>query len=77
MPIHAYVFIRVVKGNANAVLKGVSRISGVRSARIVTGRYDIVAFVEADSLEGLGRLVATKIHRVRGVQSTETAVVTI
>lgn len=76
MPIQAYVFIRVLKGNANAVLRGVSRIKGVKSARIVTGRYDVVAFVEAESLEEIGKLVASKIHRVRGVLSTETAVVT-
>ncbi|MCS7125917.1 MAG: Lrp/AsnC ligand binding domain-containing protein [Aigarchaeota archaeon] len=76
MPVQAYVFIRVLKGNANIVLKGVSRVKGVKSARMVSGRYDVVAFIEAESLEELGRIVATKIHRVRGVQSTETAIVT-
>lgn len=76
MVVQAYVFIRVLKGNANAVLRAVSRIKNVKSARMVTGRYDIVAFVEVESLEDLGKLVATRIHRVRGVQSTETAVVT-
>ncbi len=76
MAVQAYVFIRVLKGNANAVLRAVSRIKNVKSARMVTGRYDIVAFVEVESLEDLGKLVASRIHRVRGVQSTETAVVT-
>lgn len=76
MSIQAYVFIRVLKGNANAVVRGVSRIKGVKSARMVTGRYDVVAFVEVESFEDLGKLVTSKIHRVRGVQSTETAVVT-
>lgn len=75
MTVKAYVFIKVLKGNAGAALKGVLRVSGVKSARMVAGRYDIVAFVEAESVEDLGRLVATKIHRVRGVQSTETAIV--
>jgi len=74
MPIQAYVFIRVLKGNANVVLRAVSRIKGVKSARMVTGRYDVVAFIEVESIEELGKLVATRIHRVRGVQSTETAV---
>jgi DNA-binding Lrp family transcriptional regulator len=55
-------------------LRAVSRIKGVKSARMVTGRYDVVAFVEVESIEELGKLVATRIHRVRGVQSTETAV---
>ncbi|MEM1584102.1 MAG: Lrp/AsnC ligand binding domain-containing protein [Nitrososphaerota archaeon] len=76
MPVQAYVFIRALKGNANAVLRGVSRIKGVKSARMVTGRYDIVAFIEVESFEEIGKLVASRIHRVRGVQSTETAVVT-
>ncbi|MDW8069815.1 MAG: Lrp/AsnC ligand binding domain-containing protein, partial [Anaerolineae bacterium] len=76
MPVQAYVFIRALKGNANAVLRGVSRIKGVKSARMVTGRFDVVAFVEVESVEELGKLITTKIHRVRGVQSTETAIIT-
>jgi len=76
MPIRAYVFIRALKGNAAAVAKGLSRIRNVKSARMVSGRFDIVALVEAESVEDLGNLVLKRIHRIRGVQSTETALIT-
>jgi len=48
----------------------------VRSADIVTGPYDVVARVEAASIDALGRLVVSKIQaieaapgRTRGVSS--------
>lgn len=76
MPIRAYVFIRALKGNAAAVAKGLSRIKNVKSARIVSGRYDVIALVEAGTIEELGNLVLRRVQRVRGVQSTETAIIT-
>lgn len=76
MPVRAYVFIRALKGNAAAAAKGLSRIKNVSSVRVVSGRYDVVALVEAESIEELGNLVLKKIQRVRGVQATETAIIT-
>lgn len=76
MPARAYVFIRALKGNAAAVAKGLTRIKNVKSARIVSGRYDVVALVEAETIEELGNIVLMRIQRVRGVQSTETAFIT-
>jgi len=76
MPVRAYVFIRTLKGNAAAVVKGLARIKNVKSARIVSGRYDVVALVEAETIEEIGNIVLKRIQRVRGVQSTETAFIT-
>ncbi|MEM0329160.1 MAG: Lrp/AsnC ligand binding domain-containing protein [Nitrososphaerota archaeon] len=75
MPVRAYVFIRTLKGNAAAVAKGLSRIKNVKSAKVVSGRYDVVALVEAETIEELGNLVLKRVQRVRGVQSTETAII--
>ncbi|MEM4718693.1 MAG: Lrp/AsnC ligand binding domain-containing protein [Nitrososphaerota archaeon] len=75
MPVRAYVFIRALKGNAAAVAKGLSRIKDVKSAKVVSGRYDVVALVEAETIEELGNLVLKRVQRVRGVQSTETAII--
>ncbi len=76
MPIRAYVFIRALKGNAAAVAKGLSRIKNVKSARVVSGRYDVIALVEAETIEEFGNLVLKRIQRIRGVQSTETSFIT-
>ena len=76
MPVRAYVFIRTLKRNAAAVVKGLARIKNVKLARIVSGRYDVVALVEAETIEEIGNIVLKRIQRVRGVQSTETAFIT-
>jgi len=76
MPVRAYIFIRTLKGNAAAVAKSLSRIKNTKSVRVVSGRYDVVALVEAENVEELGKIVLRRIHRARGVQSTETAFIT-
>jgi hypothetical protein len=45
----------------------------VRSADIVTGPYDVVARVEAASIDALGRLVVSKIQgvEVKGTESSD------
>lgn len=75
MPVRAYVFIRALRGNAAAVAKGLSRIKNVKSAKVVSGRYDVVALVEAETIEELGNMILKRVQRVRGVQSTETAII--
>ena len=47
-------------------------ISGVKEVYGVLGRCDLVALVEADSLEKLTSLVADDIRGVPGIQSSET-----
>ena len=48
---------------------------GVRAAHAVTGVYDVVCQVEADSLDELANTVVDRIQGVEGVIRTETALV--
>jgi len=75
MAISAYVFIRTSPGKARDVAKAISGIGGVKSAHAVTGRFDVIAFVEAPDIAALGDLVLSKIHGVEGVLSSETSIV--
>ena len=75
MSIQAYVLIRVHPGKAKNVADEIAKIAGCRSVSTVTGRYDVIALVEADDLKGLGDLILQKIHAIDGVERTETAVV--
>ena len=50
------------------------KIGGVKEVYGVLGRYDMVALVEADTLEKLTALVADQIRSVPGVQASETLV---
>jgi len=75
MAVSAYVLIQVAPGRAFDALEEVKKIEGVKCAHTVTGEYDIIAFVEAESLDKLGETVVGRIHRVRGVSRTVTAIV--
>jgi len=75
MAISAYVFIRTSPGKAKDVAKAISGIEGVKSAHAVTGRFDVIALIEAPDMAALGDLVLSKIHGVEGVSSSETAVI--
>ena len=75
MPVSAYVFIRTSLGKAKDVANAISGIEGVKSAHAVTGRFDVIAFIEAPDIATLGDLVLSKIHGVEGVSSSETSIV--
>jgi len=67
----ACVLIRVVPPKGPAVLEAVKKISEVKRAYFVFGRYDIVAFAEAPTYDALSRL-SNKLHGIAGTKSTET-----
>ena len=48
-------------------LMGMDQVARVDA---VTGPYDIIAVVEADTLEGVGEAVTTQIHSVPGIVRT-------
>ena len=70
--VEAFVLIQAGVGLASQVVQAVSAIQGVRSADVVTGPYDAVASVEAETMDALGRLVVSKIQAVEGVTRTLT-----
>ena len=73
MPVNVYVLIQVEKGEPWPIAEEVSKIKGVKTAHIVTGQYDIIAFAELNELQDLKDLIK-KIHQMVGVQHTQTAV---
>jgi len=73
MPISLYVLVQVEKGEPWPVAEEVSKIKGVKTAHIVTGQYDIIAFAEVEDLQDIKGLIK-KIHQMEGVQHTQTAV---
>ncbi len=50
-------------------------IAGVKTAHSVTGPYDVIAYVEADSLLALGDFIVSKIQATPGVLRTLTNVI--
>lgn len=75
MASQAYVFIYATPGKVEAVAKAVRRLRGVKSVHPCWGRPDVIAFIEAANPEALGQLVLRRIHRLRGVEATDTRIV--
>lgn len=70
--VEAFVLIQAEVGMSSRVGDAVTAIEGVRSADVVTGPYDVIARVEAGTIDALGRLVVSKIQAVEGVTRTLT-----
>jgi DNA-binding Lrp family transcriptional regulator len=75
MTVQAYVFVECAPGRPTQVADALSKLAGVEMAHAVTGAYDVIAFVHAESMADLGDLLSRQIHRVPGVLKTTTNVV--
>jgi len=59
-------------GSEEKVLKEVRKVPNVKECHRVYGIYDVIAKVEADSMDGLKEIITWKIRRLNGVRSTFT-----
>ena len=73
----AYILINVETGSEVEVLESLRKIENVREAHGVYGVYDVIARVEADSMERLKEIITWKIRRLDKVRSTLTMMVYI
>ncbi len=75
----AYVLIESAVGKASTVGAGVKKMSmpdaKVVSVDAVTGPFDVIALLESDDLDKLGRAITEGIQTVDGVQRTTTCLV--
>jgi DNA-binding Lrp family transcriptional regulator len=73
--VQAYVLIQTEVGKAARVAEAIAGISGVTMAEDVTGPYDVIARVEARTVDDLGKLVIAKIQDVLGITRTLTCTI--
>lgn len=73
--VQAYILIQTEVGRAAAVAQAIAAIPGVALAEDVTGPYDCIARVEAETVDELGKLVIAKIQDVEGITRTLTCTV--
>lgn len=74
MPI-AFILINTKSGSEGEVLQSLREIEGVREAYSVYGVYDVVAKIEATSMDKLRDIVTFKIRRLSIVRTTLTMIV--
>jgi len=74
----AFVMMRIGTGEhldfEKAVKEEIKKVEGVKKVYTVFGRYDLIAQVEASTLEELSR-VADKMRAIAGVLFTESLIV--
>jgi DNA-binding Lrp family transcriptional regulator len=71
----AYSLISAELSKLAEVLNKVRKVKGVRLAECVTGPYDIVARVEAETMEDLTKADFLELRGIEGVASTVTLIV--
>jgi len=71
----AFVLINSEIGGEDEVLGELKKVKNVKEAHIVYGVYDIVAKVEAESMDKLKSVITWKIRRLDKVRSTLTMIV--
>ncbi|WP_375489815.1 Lrp/AsnC ligand binding domain-containing protein [uncultured Jatrophihabitans sp.] len=70
--VSAYILIQTEVGKAAAVASRIGALSGVTTAEDVTGPYDVIVRVEAETVDELGRMVVANVQSVDGITRTLT-----
>jgi DNA-binding Lrp family transcriptional regulator len=77
----AYVLIESAVGKAKGVAEGVRGLqfpdARIVSVDAVTGPFDVIALLESDDLDKVGRAITDGIQQVDGVQRTTTCLVVL
>ena len=71
----AWVLINTIMGKELQALDELRKIPGVKKAHLVTGEYDIILFIEADSMKQLNDILSWNIRRQKNVCNTVTMIV--
>ena len=71
----AFILITSELGSETDVLKELKKIDETKEAHKVYGVYDIIARVEADTMEDLKNIISLKVRRIYGIRSTLTMMI--
>ena len=72
MAAKAFVLIETMVGKSREVSAALKRLEGVKSVDTVTGPYDVIAVIEAKTLNDIGDIVTGKIHPIGVISRTVT-----
>ncbi len=71
--VQAYILIQAQTGTAAEVLRDLGPIDGVIEVSVITGPHDLIAHVQAETVDDLGKLVVSKIQSIQGIVRTLTS----
>ncbi len=72
MAAQAYVLIEGAAGRIHKIVEEMRKIPEVKACDIVTGQFDVIARIEAEDINALGRVSYAKIQMIDGVLRTIT-----
>ena len=75
MAVSAFIMVDVAGDHTKSAYKTITRIPRVKKVDAVTGSFDLVVQIEAETLEMLNELVLSRIRGVDGVIKTSTAII--
>ena len=75
MAAKAFILIETAVGTNKRVISNIEKLKGIKSAESVTGPYDVIAVIEANSLTEIGEIVTGKLHTIDGVSRTVSCLV--
>lgn len=73
--VQAYILVQTEVGKSSTVARAIGGLDGVLSAEDVTGPYDVIARIEAPTVDELGRMVIARIQEVPHITRTTTCTV--
>lgn len=71
----AIVLINAEIGSEEEVFNEISKVEGIKEAYIVYGVYDIIAKIEAETMDKLKETIANRIRKLPKVRSTLTMII--
>ena len=71
----AYILIDAEKGQSSSLIIALSQKPGVLAADVIWGPHDVIAVVEADTVEKLMHLIQSDISLVDGIEHMDTCLV--
>jgi DNA-binding Lrp family transcriptional regulator len=74
MIMRAYVLINTELGQESQVVSELREVEGITGISSLYGIYDVIAQVEADSMEKVKEIVFNKIRRLDSVKTTITLI---
>lgn len=71
----AWILVNTILGKERQALEELRRTPGVKEAHLVMGDYDIIVFIEADSMKQLKDILSWNIRRHKNICNTITMIV--
>ena len=72
MATRAFILIETAVGKTKKVVMALEGLNGITSVNVVTGPYDIIAVMEAETLGSIGDIVTGNVHTIGGIHRTVT-----